>query len=75
MKVSNLSIKECNLEVKRALEMPSPDHYVPQDRLIRTTRFETAKFSSMSRVQMSKASDATPGPGAYQNTYGQRSTS
>ena len=73
MKVSNTNINF--LEVKRALEIPAPDRYVPSDRLIRTTRFESTKFGNMSRSALSKASDVTPGPGDYQNTYGQRNTS
>jgi hypothetical protein len=68
MKVSGPNVKL--LEVKRALEIPAPDRYAPSDRLIRTTRFESAKFGNMSRSSLSKASDVTPGPGAYQNTYG-----
>ncbi len=73
MKVSS---KNANfLEVKRALEVPAPDRYVPSDRLIRTTRFESTKFGNVSRSAISKSSDVTPGPGDYQNTYGQRNTS
>ena len=71
VRISNTNFSE----VKRALEIPAPDRYVPSDRLIRTTRFESTKFGNMSRSSLSKASDVTPGPGAYQNTYGLRNTS
>jgi hypothetical protein len=75
MKVRNLEVLMILLEVKRALEMPAPDKYDPNDRLIKTTRFESRKFGSGSRTSVSKASDVTPGPGAYQNFYGLRNTS
>lgn len=62
------------LEVKRAQQVPGPDRYEPKDRLVKTTRFEARTFGSGSRCSL-KSSEATPGPGAYQNFYGIRNTS